>query len=160
MEKADPKLLLELIKEDRNEIRIVKARIYTYIQALIVAAFALTAFFINKCTVEGVITLTANIKSVICVANLGFLLLSWGIFWVLNKDLHFVRECLTWREAQLKEATGHDYFGDVPDVNSPLSRAILKKCWDTGFKNDGLLFFLMLVLSAIYAGVTVVVLSL
>lgn len=152
----DQHLLLDLIKEDRNEIRIIKNRIYTYMQALIVAAFALTAFFISRCTHEGTILLTNSIRAIICTANLGLWLLSCGVFWTLNKDLHFVRECLTWRQGQLKNSDS--YFGKPGELKEVLSKrclAFLNRWWYTDFKNDGLLFILMVALTIVYLGVMV-----
>ncbi len=152
--KLPPKTLLDLIKEDRNEIRTIKNRIYTYIQALIVAAFAVTAFYIRIITDPNTTNIPEHFNWIIIGTNVMFGVLSWCIFWVLNKDLHFVRKCLTWREAQLKKTVG-DCFGDISDQFPRFWQWVLNKHWPTEFKNDGLLYIVMTILTAIYVVVIV-----
>lgn len=153
----DPKLLADFIKEDRTEIRMIKSRIYTNIQVLIGASFAVTSFFIERSMKDGNINLTCNVKKIIILTNIAFLLISWIIFYFQNKDLYFVRKCLNKREKKLKEIDA-DYFGDEPDDTLPgWCKKLLNKCWRTNFLNDGLLFFPMCLLTLIYFGVIFVV---
>jgi len=152
----DAKLLADFIKEDRTEIRLIKNRIYTYIQVLIGASFTFTAFFIGKSMDKGVVNLTPNVKEIIVFTNIAFLVISWIIFYFQNKDLQFVRRCLTDREKKL-EAMGVNYFENCDDKLPNWCKKFLKKFWPTEFINDSLLFIPMCLLTLIYAGVIVTV---
>jgi len=157
--RPDPNILADFIKEDRTEIRMIKSRIYTNIQVLISASFAITSFFIGKSmdTNKGDIILTDNVKTIVIFTNIAFLVISWIIFYVQNKDLYFVRKCLKTREDKLKEINA-DYFGDGDDDTlSGYCKDFLDTFWQTEFKNDGLLFFPMCLLTLIYLGVIITV---
>ncbi len=144
-EKFSQDVLVNLIKEDREEIRVIKNRIYTYVQVLITLSIAVTAFFIQgsmdvniKINHSADIHLTDSIKMIVIFTNVIFLFISWVIFLVLNKDLYFVRKCLTQRESELKEIS-EKYFGKK-SYKTPNAR----------FKNDLLLLFPMCILTIIY----------
>jgi hypothetical protein len=158
MKEPDQHLLAGFIKEDREEIRMIKSRIYTNIQVLIAVSLAVTSFFIERSMNEGIINLTCSVKKIIIVVNILFLTISWIFFYFQNKDLHFVRKCLSKREKMLKDL-GVDYFEDECETSpEKIWEKFLNKFWKTDFKNDGLLFIPMCLLSFIYIGVMILVL--
>lgn len=160
MEKLDPKILMDLIKEDRNEIRNIKNRMYTTIQTLAAVSFAIATFFIERCTHDGAMNTEswADARRIIIWTNAAFCLLSWAIFFVMNTDLYYVRRCLMWRESQLTQSTEKNYFGTMPTSSrKSWYLRFLAKIWPTKFENDGLVFLMMILLTAVYIGVTATV---
>ncbi len=142
--KAEAGFLMDLIKEDRNEIRIIKNR--TYVEALIVAAFAIIAFLIKDGKGIG------KTKELTIAVNIVFLTISWVITIIQYIDLCFVRKCLKWRECHLTRL-GVDYFGHrgkceyESDNGCTYDAKLLCK---EVFPNDRCLFLPAGVLSIIY----------
>ncbi|MDR1761760.1 MAG: hypothetical protein LBR55_04860 [Bacteroidales bacterium] len=156
-EEFNRQILVDFIKEDRVEIRMIKNRIYTNIQVLIGISIGVTAFFIERSMDNGKIEFSCSVKNIIIVTNMVFLAISWIMFYFQNKDLYFVRKCLTHRENELKKMNV-ECFGDEPDKTLPkFWRIFLHIFWKTDFENDGLLFFPMSLLTLIYIGVMIVV---
>jgi hypothetical protein len=135
-----PEFLSAFIKEDREEIRIIKNRIYTYLQVLIAASLAITAFFIKGSTSEeSVIKLTIDkIENITISINVVFWAISVMFFFFQFRDLIFVRRCLKKRETAFDRVTQSNYFDSH------------KK-----FTNDWLLLVPMGMLTLIYIGVIV-----
>lgn len=145
----DPEFLISFIKEDREEIRLIKNRIYTYMQILIAASLAITAFFIKGCIVDGVITLKPDIRNAAIIINSAFLLISFVFSYFQYQDLKFVRRCLKKREKYFNAATGADYFDSTKKMKKTKSEE------EEEFLNDKLLSVPMIILGLIYVVVIV-----
>ena len=149
--KPKPEILINLIKEDRNEIRIIKNRVYTYVQALAVAAFAITAFLFKDGEDSW------SIEWMVIGINVVFLALSWAVVGVQYLDLRFVRRCIRWRECQLTKFDA-DYFG----IKKECKFSAGNKCQNSSkllcsahFANDYLLFGPVALLTLVYIAVIV-----
>jgi hypothetical protein len=95
--KAD--LLKTVMQEDRNEIRLIRERIFNTIYFTTVSSFGITSFLlINK-------NIAIQYKSgiFIFVADIAFLSLLLIIFIRLKKDLENARKCLELREELIQD---------------------------------------------------------
>ena len=101
--------LLELIKEDRIEIREIKNRIYLSIQNFVMVALAINAFFLEKRDLK-------NNKILISI-DLILLVISWIFFLFLKRDLRFTRKCLKGRQDLLLKLSKLNYFPDCKNVD-------------------------------------------
>ncbi|MDR1679462.1 MAG: hypothetical protein LBR81_06750 [Prevotellaceae bacterium] len=143
--KKDANFLAEFIKEDREEIRLIKNRIYTYMQVLLAASLAITAFFIKGSVEQGEMNFSSDISTITIFTNGAFLIISVVFFYFQYEDLRFVRHCLKNREKDFEEATGILYF------NSNKSKK--KKDEKESFRNDWLLLVPMIILVVVYLAV-------
>jgi hypothetical protein len=92
--KAD--LIHAAILEDRQEIRGLKDRIWQITSTLTAASFAVTAFAIGRYE-------WPHARSLLLVAEPGFLALLWAAFLPLRKDLRGARGILEHREDMLQK---------------------------------------------------------
>ncbi len=137
-EKDHANFLANFIKEDREEIRLIKNRIYTYMQVLIAASLAITSFFI-KGSKEGknITDLNLEVIPTAIGINVLFLIISFVFFYFQYRDLKFVRRCLQKREQDFNIAAGKVYFKIEQEKEGK-------------FRNDRILWVPMAILILIY----------
>lgn len=92
--KAD--LLKSLMLEDRQEVRGIRAMIYNLTSLLAVASFAITAFLIEKKP-------TVSPTTICILTDLLIIILAWGVFILLKRDLRVCRKCLCARQKLIME---------------------------------------------------------
>ena len=101
-------ILKTAMQEDRNEIRLIKDRIYASCSALTLAAFAVAAFLLGRPESAG----NHRLLYFLALVDLSVITLIWAVFKRLQADLLNARKCLQARERMirnLKEIDGHDW---------------------------------------------------
>lgn len=95
-------ILLSIINEARNEIRILKDNVNKYASLITVSSFGITSFLLKE--IENV----AFTKSLYLFAfiDISFIILLWVILYKLKKDLMFSRSSLELHEKQLSTIFG------------------------------------------------------
>jgi predicted amino acid-binding ACT domain protein len=104
--------LIELIKEDRIEIRETKKILYSTIRWFVIASIAITAYGIDHKTGD-----SPTIGHIyLCVIDSIFILISWVFFSLTKRDLTSVRKSLDKRQNQLGEDFQYNYFQNSDDM--------------------------------------------
>ena len=83
--------------EDRNEIRLIKNRVYQLASLITISSFAITAFLARG---ESIFP---NKGPFLVVVDIGLLALLWVSFFRLKIDLYNARLCLEVREQMIRE---------------------------------------------------------
>lgn len=105
-------LLKALLVEDRNEIRGIRAAIYSLTTVLVTAGFAITAFLYGKDAIRNASALAWTTDALTVV-------MLWIVFLRLKRDLYACRQCLVARQnlvLQLPAANASDPFNPFPDA--------------------------------------------
>ncbi|MGB7911146.1 MAG: hypothetical protein WCF59_02870 [Desulfobaccales bacterium] len=95
--KAD--ILTAFIKEDRTEIRIIRDRIMNTTSSIVVASFAITAFFYSRQDN----TLLNNLRNYASVIDVGLIGLIFALFIVMKRSLYYGRKALMARQKLLND---------------------------------------------------------
>jgi hypothetical protein len=104
--------LIELIKEDRIEIRENKKILYSTMRWFIFASIVITAYGLDY---KGVNNLKVS-KTYLAIIDLVFFLISWLFFYLTKRDLINARKSLKKRQDQLTKDFEYDYFQNSNDV--------------------------------------------
>lgn len=99
--------LIEMIKEDRIEIREIRRRLYSTMQYFLIASLAIVGFGKDKVHLE---------SETLSFVILTFLFISWVYFIFTKRDLNMVRKCLEKRQKQCVSDFNYDFFPNCNDI--------------------------------------------
>lgn len=119
--------LIEMIKEDRIEIREIRRRLYSTVQYFLIACIAIVGFGIESNRIN---------KYTLLFVILIFLFISWIYFYFTKRDILMVRKCLEKRQKQCKSHFNYDFFPNSNDVKPEI--------------NDNEFFYVVGIASVIY----------
>ena len=108
-------ILKTLMQEDRNEIRLLKDRIYTICTFLTVSSFAITSFFFSPERAPGY----RASWGFLLLIDVSIIVLLWVVFARLKIDLTNARKCLQVRERIIRnlDETSERPFDPTPDAS-------------------------------------------
>lgn len=96
--------LIELIKEDRIEIREIKKNLFSTIQLFVIASVGITAYGFKPSDHPKFSWLYLVVVDVL------FISISWVFFYLRNRDVLNARKSLKTRQNQLTKDFHYDYF--------------------------------------------------
>jgi hypothetical protein len=95
-------LIMDAIKEDRNEIRTMTQQIYTVVSFIAVSSFAVTSFFIGLHGSQNFNIVTKLGRPFFVAIDASFLIILWGLFLRLVGDVNICQGFLEYRQDLLK----------------------------------------------------------
>jgi hypothetical protein len=104
--------LIELIKEDRAEMRDIKKNVYSTMQLFVIASVVITAYgFDHRDPLKQPLP-----SAYLLAADIIFMFISVAFFFLRKRDLVSVRKDLIKRQSQLTTLLQHNYFKGSNDV--------------------------------------------